>query len=155
MKSACVVMLHVACLALLNFSTSSQKGIEYETYVLNFLYKFVWKNSHSKNNLRDMINNTYWSPSEVPLFWSDFNYTWTFDIFSDDVQISKLHENPSSRSWVVPCSKTDRCESDSRFSQSCKLASFLFDLTLFIICHFQTCKFKTILKYTGGGEGGG
>jgi len=146
-------MLYVVCVALLHFSTSSRKVIKYEICVPIFCINL------SKKIFILRIIYEIWSkihiglPGKYTLFLSDFNCTWTSDRFSNDVQMSKLHDNPSSRSRVVPCGKTDRWESESRFSQFCELAPFVFDLTLFIVCHFQTCKFKTILKYIGGGGG--
>jgi hypothetical protein len=42
-----------------------------------------------------------------PLFWSDFNETLFFDIFSKNAQVPKFYKIPSSASLVFPCGRTD------------------------------------------------
>jgi hypothetical protein len=55
-----------------------------------------------------MIKNVYWSSRKVLVILSDCNETWIF--VTDFRKILKylFNENPSSRSRVVPCGRTDR-----------------------------------------------
>ena len=72
-----------------------------------------------------MIKNVYWFSCEVayPLFLSDFNENIISQQILGQYSDVKLHENPSSRSQVVPCGQQDRHdEANGRFSQLCQRA---------------------------------
>jgi hypothetical protein len=71
--------------------------------------------------LRDSHKCTLVFLVKYPLFLSDFNYTSDFsDRFSEKKKswITKCHQNPSRRSRVVPCGRTDRTKVTIAFRNS-------------------------------------
>jgi hypothetical protein len=85
--------------------------------VFYFLYSFVWNISHSNKKRAIYDKNIYLSKCKVPVILE-----FSGQMFEKSSDI-KFHENPSSRSRVVPCRQTDRHdEANSRFSQFCERA---------------------------------
>jgi hypothetical protein len=46
--------------------------IEYKNMCLDFLWKFVWKIYHSKNNWARYDKNVYWLSRKVPVIFVQF-----------------------------------------------------------------------------------
>jgi hypothetical protein len=73
---------------------------------------------------RDMTKNVYWPSRKSTLYSCQILTGLEFSghIFEKSSNV-KFHENPSSRSRVVPRGRTDRqVEANGRFSQLCELA---------------------------------
>jgi hypothetical protein len=90
--------------------TARLKKIVYKTR-FDFLYKF-FKNKFIilRQSERNMMKNTYWSPCAVPFRYSYralMKLEFSRHIF-DKYSNIKFHENPSSRSRIVPCGRTNR-----------------------------------------------
>jgi hypothetical protein len=139
-KRMCRVLLSsVACTALPHFSILSHKehhsrenSIQHKMRVSIFFTYFTWNTSHSKNNSARYYLNVHRSSREVPLlyiglhvkyplFFSDFNETWSCSTHFRKISKLKFHENPSSGSRIISCGQTDRQtnrhdEANSRFS---------------------------------------
>jgi hypothetical protein len=61
-----------------------------------------------RRNEQDKIKMYIGIHLKLLLFLSDFNDTWVFLTDFQRNTIIKIHENPSSGSWDVPCWQTDR-----------------------------------------------
>jgi hypothetical protein len=101
-----------------------KKVTECELCILIFSTNFAWHISHSQKNwarydykcmLIFMPSARYSCPILIKLEFSS-------QIFEKYLN-TKLYENPSGGSWVLPCGQTDRQdEASSRFSQFCERA---------------------------------
>jgi hypothetical protein len=109
-----IILSSVACLAVPYFSTLSHKRqtfwiniTKHEIHVLIFSATFVSNTSQSKKNRQDIIINVLKSSGEGPTILVSFNEILTFLTDFQKYSNSKLHENLSGGSQVVPCGCTD------------------------------------------------
>jgi hypothetical protein len=108
-----IILSFVGCLALPHFPTVSHKRHDFRTKVMNtkcvFIPStgFVWDISHYKKNSARYNKCTGFSWKEpIILVKTLMKLEISRQNFEKYSNI-KFHENPSSRSWVVACGRTD------------------------------------------------
>jgi hypothetical protein len=112
----CAWAISVACLALQYFSKLSYKryDIREKRYwapnvrvCFDILCNFCMKHFSSRKVMSVILSEMYSLHVKSRLFLSDSNETWIFSTYFQKILNVKLHENPSSGSWVVPCGRTE------------------------------------------------
>jgi len=127
MKYACIILSLVACPALQNFSTLFHKRHDFRKTLLSIKCVFWFSLQRLSETFLiltwtegDMAENVHWSSRKMhavlPRFWRNLNLLGTFSKKHSNI---KFNENPSSRSRVIPCWRTDRNdEANSRLRNS-------------------------------------
>jgi hypothetical protein len=163
-----IILLSVACLAVVYFSTLSQNGTIFGKKLLKIKCVF-WFSLQLlcetflilRRIQRDIIINVHKSSCEVPLLLSHVNDSWILSTdFRKKYSDIKFHENRSSKSPVVPCElktkMTKLIVGFHNFANASKVGTYLRDHILVPRCeklkHFthslfrKPNEFNTILR---------
>jgi hypothetical protein len=164
--SECTILSLVACSAVNYLSTWSYKhhdfrkkryGAQNTCMCFDFLYKFVWNNSHSKRKWEDMHVKMYIGLHvRYLLSLSDCNES---GIFSTDFRkILKYHIswNLSSGNRVVPYGRTDMTKLIVTFrsyakapNEMCSDIFALINLVSYVLFNLEIRQWKRRFSYTG------
>jgi hypothetical protein len=133
MQCLCAILASLACPPLQYNSAYLVKGSIFEKKLFNTKYVFrsclktLSKTFLILRSERDMIKNVCWLSCEVPLFLSDFSETRISSSFEKSSNI-KFHENPSSRSRVFSCERTER-QTDIHEEANCHFSPLISPLS--------------------------